>query len=182
MHVWPSDGLHSAYWGNFHSGTVDGAVTGRAGYPAISADLLDTADQARLLRQVDGHRVLGRDGYTIVVHDTPLATTGIALAPAAYTPTHSACYAELIVQRVSFEQNAMTGSQLGLLLSLREFGPDGGVSRSFMSSVHQHLPKMTHRSSAPVTVPEAEAEMHDAFQAGIDEFAAAYQRPPRPPR
>lgn len=60
LHVWPGSGLNSIYSGWFHGGIVNGAVTGRDGYPVVPTEPIDTPDQVELLAKAAPQNLLGR--------------------------------------------------------------------------------------------------------------------------
>ncbi|WP_374139493.1 hypothetical protein [Sphingomonas sp.] len=63
LHVWPGSKLGSVYSGWVRGGIVNGAVTGRDGYPRTPADAINTAEQAELLKQAELPAVLKLDTY-----------------------------------------------------------------------------------------------------------------------
>ena len=63
LHIWPSSGLRSVYYGWFHAGIVDGAVTGRQGYPPVPKDPLPSALQVELMDKFGVPHALGLPAY-----------------------------------------------------------------------------------------------------------------------
>lgn len=122
LHVWPSGELNSVYHGWFHGGIVNGAVTGRDGYPEVPADPLGAASQAALLDRAQPQMIIGRDNYKLVIHAQPLTSREIRTTPGRLTTDGAACYAELIVDDVFLQQDVFHGSYLKSSFRYRDFG------------------------------------------------------------
>ena len=166
LHVWPSTGLRSTYYGWFHGAIVDGAVDGRKGYPVVPADPIGSAVQAQLLGSLDLGALFRRPDYRIVVHTS--APLGGALNE-RLAASASPCYAELITQDVFFQQDIITGRYLRTLFRFRDFEGSSAPQRVFGTWTQTGLTAFPpqHEDNA-VT---AEAELHNAFQANLTMFA-----------
>lgn len=179
LHIWPSGPLNSVYSGWFHGGIVNGAVTGRDGYPAVPADPLGPASQVELLGGAQPHALIGRNSYRLVVHDTPLTSREIRTTPGRLTGTDVACYAELIVDDVFLQQDVFHGSFLKSSLRYRDFG-DGAVAaatptRVFGTWVKTGLKLFPPKEGADLAA--ATDELKKAYVQNLALFAAALNKP-----
>lgn len=171
LHVWPSSGLRSVYHGWFHGGIVDGAVKGRDGYPEVPADPLDTAQQLDMIRAAALQDVLLRSDYAVVVHDTPQSTVTIRQNPGRLSPSTSACYAELILEDVFFQQDVVNGGSLKTLIRFRDFGAADRFTRQFGTWTKTQL--LAFPPKEPAMNAEALAEIRGAFRSNLFQFAGA---------
>ena len=171
LHVWPSSGLRSIYHGWFHGGIVDGAVTGRDGYPEVPADPVDTAQQLEMIRAAALQDVFARHDYAVVVHDTPQSTVTIRQTPTRLTASTSACYAELILEDVFFQQDVVNGSSLKTLLRFRDFGAADRFAKQF--GTWTKTPLLSFPPKEPAKNAEALAEIRGAFRSNLFEFAGS---------
>jgi hypothetical protein len=169
LHVWPGSPLGSVYSGWAHGGIVNGAVDGRAGYPKVPADPLDTKSQAALLAAADLPHLLGLGSYTLVMHDTALPSRTLRATPGRLAPSSSPCYAELAVDDVTLRQDIVNGSWLMVLFRYRAF--DGGDQRDarFASWVKTPLDGWKNGQDRDTAV----ASLRAAFRADIGLFAKA---------
>lgn len=175
LHVWPSSGLNSVYHGWAHGGIVNGAVTGRDGYPPVSADPLATAAQLPLIREAAPETALGLAGYSVVVHPEALSSRAARTTPGRIAASQAGCYAELVVDDVVFRQDWVNGSFLTTMFRFRMFGPDSAPTRSFGTWVKTPI-KLTP-IKPPTDQAAADAEMRAAYRENFALFGAALQRP-----
>lgn len=175
LHIWPSSGLRSVYYGWFHAGIVDGAVNGRKGYPPVPKDPLPSALQIELLQKLDVAAKLGLQNYSPVWHSEPLDSRTIRTTPGRLTGSTSDCYAELIGDDVFFQQDVFSGSYLKSLIRFRAFGPGPAPTRSFSTWTRTQLtafpPKEDSQNEAAV------AELRDAFTNNISAFGVFLNKP-----
>lgn len=171
LHVWPSSGLRSVYHGWFHGGIVDGAVKGRDGYPEVPADPLDTVQQLAMIRAAALQDVFGRGDYAVVVHDTPQSTVAIRQNTARLASSTSACYAELILEDVFFQQDVVNGGSLKTLMRFRDFGAADRFARQF--GTWTKTPLIAFPPKEPAMNAEALAEIRTAFRSNLFAFAGA---------
>lgn len=176
LHVWPGSKLGSVYSGWVRGGIVNGAVTGRDGYPRTPADAINTAEQAELLKQAELPALLKLDTYRVVMHADALPSSVIRRSPSRIATSDSPCYAELIVDDVMMQHDAfVSGKFLKVLFRYREFGTDPAPTRAFGTWVQTRLVKF------PPALPEEEeaalAEIKLAFAKNITSFAAALRAP-----
>ncbi len=175
LHVWPSPGLRSTYYGWFHGGIVDGAVDGREGYPAVPADPIDSAAQAQLLGSLDLPALFHLPGHRLVVH-TPTSPGGVTGAPnGRLAASASPCYAELITQDVFFQQDVITGRYLKTLFRFRDFEASTAPQRVFGTWTQTGLAAFPSQREEDAVA--AEAELRQAFQANVTAFAAYLLKP-----
>ncbi|MCA1197443.1 hypothetical protein K9B35_05645 [Sphingomonas sp. R647] len=176
LHVWPGSKLGSVYSGWVRGGIVNGAVTGRDGYPRTPADAINTGEQAELLKAAELQTLLKLDTYRVVMHAEALPSSVIRRSPARIAASPAPCYAELIVDDVMIQHDAfISGKFLKVLFRYREFGRDAAPTRTFGTWVQTRLVKF------PPTLPEQEedalAEVRRAFSKNITAFAAALRSP-----
>ncbi len=175
LHVWPSSGLRSVYYGWLHGGIVDGAVNGRDGYPPIPKDPVPTTLQVELLSKLDLAGVLQLEGYRVVVHDQSLDSRTIRAATGRLATSTSSCYAELIGDDVFFQQDVFSGAYLKSLIRFRSFGPGNAPARTFGTWTETRLqifpPKEETQNVAAL------AELHGAFVKNIESFGAFLNKP-----
>ena len=184
LHIWPSGPLNSVYSGWFHGGIVNGAVTGRDGYPEVPADPLGSASQVSLLAGAQPHALIGRNSYRLVVHDAPLTSRAIRTMPGRLTSTDIPCYAELIVDDVFLQQDVFHGSFLKSSLRYRDFGdgtaPAATPTRVFGTWVKTELKLFPPKQGANLTA--ASDELKNAYVQNLTLFAAALNKPAKAKR
>jgi hypothetical protein len=175
LHVWPSSGLRSVYYGWFHGGLVDGAVNGRQGYPPVPKDPLPSALQIELLQKQDVAARLGLGGYKLVWHADALDSKAIRATPGRLTDSTASCYAELIGDDVFFQQDVFSGSYLKSLIRFRSFGTGPSPTRTFTTWTRTQLtafpPKEDSQNEAAV------AELRAAFTNNVKEFGGFLNKP-----
>lgn len=176
LHVWPGSGLNSIYGGWFHGGIVDGAVTGRDGYPVVPTEPVSTPRQVELLTKARPQMLLRQPDDRLVVHTEALASRTIRTGTARIDSSRAPCYAELIVDDVFFQQDVVDGSFLKVLFRYREFGTDAAPRRTFGTWVKTRLALLPPK---PETDPTAAAgELQAAFTHDVTLFAEALLKPP----
>lgn len=177
LHVWPGAGLNSVFSGWLHGGIVNGAVTGRDGYPSVPSEPISTQNQAELLAQAQPQMLLHRPEYRLVLHGDALPSRTIRTTATRIAPASSACYAELIVDSVVFQQDWVDGSFLKVLFRYRDFGTDPAPRRTFGAWVKTKLLLLPPKPGADMTA--AAAELRAAFSKDIALFATALAKPPK---
>jgi hypothetical protein len=177
LHVWPSQGLRSVYYGWFHGGINDGAVTGRQGYPPIPRDAIDTALQVKLLSEVGLPGSLGLGDYKLIVHEQALDSRTIRTTPSRVSPDGAECYAELIIDDVFFREDAFTGSFLQSLIRFRDFGRGTSPVRTFGTWVKTRLTAFPPKADAQNEA--ALDELKSAFVANTAQFGTFLNKPPK---
>jgi hypothetical protein len=179
LHVWPSGALNSVYSGWFHGGIVNGAVTGRDGYPDVPPDPLGAASQIALLDGARPHALIGRDGYRLVIHDQPLTSREIRTTPGRLTTDAAACYAELIVDDIFLQQDVFHGSFLKSSFRYRDFG-DGTAAATTPARVFGTWVKTELKLFPPkpgADLQSASNELKGAYVQNLSLFAAALNKP-----
>jgi len=179
LHVWPSGELNSVYSGWVHGGIVNGAMTGRDGYPEVRSDPLGAASQVALLDGAKPADLLGHAGYTLVVHDQPLTSREIRTTPGRLSTATAACYAELIVDDVFLQQDVFNGSYLKSSLRYRDFG-DGAApadvpTRVFGTWVKTGLKRFPPKPGDDVAA--AGDDLKSAYVRNLGLFATALNKP-----
>jgi hypothetical protein len=175
LHVWPGSGLGSVYHGWFHGGIVNGAVTGRDGYPQVPPNPIDTPAQRELLEAAQPQRLLQLDGHRLVMHDEALSSRVIRSTPGRIDPSASACYAELIVDDVMLQQDWVNGSFLRVSFRYRDFGAGQTPSRAFGTWVKAPLAGFSPKR--PLDADKLPEEFRSAFARNISLFADALRKP-----
>lgn len=175
LHVWPSSGLRSVYYGWFHGGIVDGAVNGRQGYPAIPKDPVPTSLQVELLSKLNLASMLQLADYRVVVHDQSLESRAIRAAPGRLSTSNSDCYAELVGDDVFFQQDVFSGGYLKSLIRFRAFGAGPAPTRVFSTWSRTKLIAFPPKEDAGNA--EALRELHAAYVSNIESFAAFLNKP-----
>jgi len=171
LHVWPSTGLRSVFHGWLHGGIVDGAVTGRDGYPEVPPEPLVTARQIALLETAGLDNLLGRPGYAVTIHPAPLTSVKIRQSRTRLIASQSNCYAELILEDAFFQEDFVNGGSLKMLIRFRDFGPGKGPMQQF--GTWTRTPLKLFPPKEPSQYQAAVAELEAAFRANLAEFAAA---------
>lgn len=174
LHIWPSSGLRSIYHGWSHGGIVDGAVTGRDGYPVVPADPLDTKSQTDLLQTSAIASKLGRQDYRIVAHTEPRSTVHLRQTRQRLTASPSHCYAELILEDVFFQEDFVNGASLKSLIRFRDFEGSDEFQKQFGAWTKSKL--VAFPPKEPAMNERALVELQSAFRANIDQFATALEK------
>lgn len=178
LHVWPGDTMHVTYLGWTHGSTVDGHEKGRVGYPAPPPNSMSLAHQRNLLTEANLPEKLGIPAYREIFHDTRPDAQTLRFTTGRLTPGTPACYAELIVDNVFYQQSVLSGRQLVLILRFRDF--DRGVAPKRVFS-----PVLTRDLSAPRSgesdydVTKSVEEIDKAYASLVDDFAKALRPSPR---
>lgn len=175
LHVWPGSPLGSVYHGWFHGGIVNGAVTGRDGYPKVPPNPLDTATQAKLLDESRPQVSLNRPADRLVLHTEALDSRTIRGTPGRLAAGTTGCYAELIVDDVTLKQDSFSGSFLSVLYRFRNFGTAAQPQRVFSTWVKTPLKTVTVEGTA--NFEAATDELHAAYRKDLTLFAAALNKP-----
>ena len=180
LHIWPSSGLRSVYYGWFHAGIVDGAVTGREGYPPVPKDPLPSALQIELMEKFGVPTALGLPAYKAIWHAEALDSRAIRSTPGRLSSSTAACYAELIGDDVFFQQDVFSGSYLKSLIRFRAFGPGPTPTRTFSTWTQTQLtsfpPKEDSQNEAALK------ELRFAFTNNINAFGGFLNKPQKKKR
>lgn len=175
LHAWPGSGLRSTYHGWFHGGIVDGAVQGRDGYKKLPDQPLPTARQFEILQAMPLAEIAGLPGYRVVLHDTALDSHTLRRTQGRLQPGAAACYAELAIDDVFFQQDIVDGRFLKVLFRFRQFEGDT-ASRSFGTYVQEKLIAFPPKTPADDAAP-ALAELGKAYEQVVRDFGAALGKP-----
>ena len=161
LHIWPSEHAHTTYFGWVHGGAVDGNRRGIKGYPNMYAEALDTAEQARLLAQVNWPVQTGEAGLQISVHATPTGTDDDRTRTTRLIAGSAACYRELIITSTIVENAAFSSQSVRVVALRKKFDGTTALPASFssMSMAKVDVPEKT--------VPEFDAKMRTAVQAAF---------------
>ncbi|ATY30773.1 hypothetical protein [Sphingomonas psychrotolerans] len=179
LHVWPSGELNSVYQGWIHGGIVNGAVTGRDGYPEVPPDPLGAASQTELLDRAQPQGIIGLHSYRLIVHPQPLTSREIRTTPGRLTTDGAPCYAELIVDDVFLQQDVFFGSQLKSSLRYRDFG-DGvapAVTPVRVFGTWVKTPLKLFPPKEGVDRKAASDDLKSAYVANLTRFAEALNKP-----
>jgi hypothetical protein len=171
IHIWPAEKLGSVFYGWFHGGLIDGAQTGRAGYPQIPADPLPLSTQVALLEDVQVDSMVTTARVTRIVHGEPLTSTAIRAGAGRLSDSTASCYAELIVESVKFQQDSFSGGWLNSLIRYRRFGSDAVPVQLFGTYTKTKLTRFPPDSEAEQAA--AEAELRAAYVSNIAQFSGA---------
>jgi len=180
LHVWPSQGLHSVYYGWVHGGINDGAVKGQNGYPKVDGAPLAIDQQHVLLADAHPERALDRSNYKLVIHTEALSSSDIRGATGRLSQSTSPCYAELIIEDVFFQQDVFSGSFLKTMVRFRDFGSATTPTRVFGTWVHTAL---AHVPANPGDAPQLAADdLQQAYRNNLSLFAEALNKPAKSAR
>lgn len=179
LHAWPANDLRSTYYGWMHGGIVDGAVQGREGYRQLPPTPLSPARQAEIMRAAPLADLLGLPGYSIIVHDEALDSRTLRQTPGRLIQAAPACYAELVVDDVFFQEDVFTGKYLKALYRFRSFAGEEQTRRfGAYSQVRLTL--------FPPATPDADGpafdELGTAYGQALSEFGTALNTPARKKR
>lgn len=174
LHVWPSEGLTSIFYGFIHGGIVNGGQQGQRGYPRVPADAMTAAIQAEQLADAAPQSLLNLPTYRLVVHAEALSSRTIRTTTGRITSESPACYAELMVDDVVLQQDWVNGAKLRVLFRYREFGAEPMPRHSFTTWADWDLDSFPPRTEADL--PRALAELRAAFHASVGVFANLHKR------
>ncbi len=181
LHVWPGNDLRSIYSGWFHGGIVDGAVQGRDGYKPLPSRPLTAERQLERLRGLPVAQLLGLNDYAVVLHEKPLDSRTLRTTAGRLAPDTGACYAELAVDDVFFQEDIIDGRFLKALFRFRKFDGDTVPSRSFGAYVQRRLTLFPPKT--PETDPQAGFdELVTQFGEAVTEFGQSLTKPPKTSR
>ena len=175
LHVWPGPALGSVYHGWLHGGIVNGAIQGRQGYTPITSNPVDSAEQVILLGAANLPQLMKLPSYKQVIHNQPLESTVLRSASARLSESIASCYAELIVEKVMFQEDVINGRSLKILARFRKFGTGQTVERLFgtwaQSSVRLFPPDKPEDDAA------AADELRTAYLGNLSIFANYLNNP-----
>ncbi|WP_404369791.1 hypothetical protein AB5I39_00210 [Sphingomonas sp. MMS24-J45] len=175
LHVWPGSGLSSIYSGWFHGGIVNGAVTGRDGYPTVPTEPIDTVNQVELLKAAKLNILIQQPNSRVIYHDVALPSRTIRTATTRIDPSTAPCYAEFIVDDVFFQQDIVNGSFLKVLFRYRAFGTGATPDKTFGTWVKTRLLLLPPKPDTDMAA--AATEVRSAFSNNVKLFAAALLKP-----
>lgn len=167
-------GFHAVYYGWVHGGTVDGALKGRDGYEQVPVDALQAATQLKLLATLKLDEITGLPGYKVVLHDQPLSTSAIRSTPGRHAADGASCYAELMIEDIVFQNNAINGKWLNVIFRFRDF--DGAQpKRTFGNYILERITVFPPKSDAELAA--GLKEMEQAYIAAVYDFGKALNAP-----
>lgn len=141
---------------------MDGAVNGRDGYRKLPPSPLPTMRQADVLRTIPVAQRLALAGYRVVVHDSALTSDAARRTAGRLQDDTPACYAELVVDDVFFQEDVANGRFLKVLYRYRSFTGET-LQRAFGTYIQTKLLLFPAKDEANA-------------QAALDELASAYDR------
>lgn len=159
----------------FTAELLNGAVTGRDGYPTVPTEPIDTVNQVELLKAVKPNIALQQPDSRVIIHDAALPSRTIRSATTRIDPSIAPCYSELIVDDVFFQQDIVDGSFLKILFRYREFGTDAAPRKTFGTWVKTRL--VLFPPTPATDMAAAAAELRSAFSNDVKLFAAALLKP-----
>lgn len=170
LHIWPSKGLRSAYYGWFHGGLVDGAVTGRDGYPPVPNNALGTDNQIEIIGKIDFSELNLSDPDTqIIVHNESLESRVIRKTEGRIDNSSAPCYAELIIEDIFFQQDAFSGKRLRTLFRYKDFESGDKLTFRYGSWFTSDLAAFPPANEAEVDA--AILEITEAFTNTLKDFS-----------
>jgi hypothetical protein len=175
LHAWPGPGLGSIFHGWWHGGIVDGAIKGRQGYTPISVNPIETSEQASLLAKTNLSELLKLSDYKQIVHDESLGSTVIRSASGRLSESISPCYAELIVEKVMFQEDMVNGRSFKILVRFRKFGASQTVERLF--GTWAQSPVKLFPAENQEDAEAASNEIRTAYLSNISIFAGYLNNP-----
>lgn len=176
LHVWPGGALRSTYHGWFHGGIVDGAIKGRDGYQSLPTEPLSTNRQLEQLRQIPLAEVVGLPGYTVVIHETALASHELRSTPGRLASKSTPCYAELAIDDAFFQEDIVNGRFIKVLYRFRQFDTADIPVRSFGAYTQEKLLLFPPKAPNEQIQPALE-ELGTAFAMTVRKFGAALTKP-----
>lgn len=176
LHVWPGNGLRSTYHGWFHGGIVDGAVKGRDGYRKLPEQPLPSLRQHEILNAMPLTEMLGLKDYAQVLHESALDSHTLRRTQGRLQQGGPACYAELVIDDVFFQEDIVDGRFLKALIRYREFGAGEAPVRSFGTYVQEKLTRFPPKTPDEDADPAID-ELGTAFAQVVQDFGAALNKP-----
>lgn len=174
LHIWPSSGLGSIFHGWIHGNIVNGAVTGRKGYPQVPTDPINTDAQRELLSHMPLADLLDLPKHRPVIHENALDSGIIRSTQARVSKSSSPCYAEFIIDDVIFQQDFATGRYLKIVFHFRDFGSATTPQRGFGTWARDKLTLFPAKGSE--SADAARADIQRAFRADVEQFANYLRR------
>lgn len=171
LHVWPTAGVNSMFYGWTHGSTVNAAAKGRKGYPAVPNDPLPPARQIELLQALPLEQLLERPAGQVIYHPQPLDRMA-ARRPGRHTDSIATCYGELIVGDIFYEEAVFSSRSLRTLFDYRAFnGEPGAAPTRFMTWAEQPLTLFPPKTDGDMSA--ALAEIGQVFGGEFRDFAQA---------
>lgn len=199
LHVWPADGMGRV------SQTAFNTTPSAAGLiPAIirrneqasdakaesqmkaqveSSGMLEPmapATQVEILKSLPLAELLGLPGHVVVIHDIPLDSRTIRTVKTRYTETAAPCYADLVVDDVTYSTAFASGRSLKSFFRFRDFGTQTAPVRSFGTWVETGLGVFS--VNPPNLSKAALDELASAYRNNVRRFSDLLRKRPPPSR
>ena len=194
LHVWPSDGMNSVRQRASESRVAGGALEGiikrteEAGAERADArargelagsevpEPMATSTQIELLKSLPLAEMMGLPNHRVVIHDTALDSRKIRTVKTRYIETAAPCYADLVVDDVTYSRAYANGQALKTFFRFRDFGTAAAAVRSFGTWVDT---KLRIFSLDPLNVsPAALEEVATAYRTNVTLFADLLRKRP----
>jgi len=167
LHVWPSSEAKSSYMGWFHGGAVNGDRRGIKGYPDLHGDVLSTAVQQQLLKEVDWPTLAELPASSVVVHDAPPAAADDLARTTPLIANAPECYGELIIHSVFVERAAFSATTVRVMVIAKRW-------QAKLSSPKTYSMMTDHRANFGTgDKPAVELSLKTAFISSVQQVLSA---------
>lgn len=174
LHVWPAQGLESATEGWIRNNTQNQTLRDTPGKSLGLADAIPPRAQLEAIGSLDLNEAFHLNGAKVITHADPLPPS-LAGAPVVRQSTATTpCYAELIIKRLVYARNALSGGALQSFFVFRQFAQ--GDVRSFTSMAD--TPLMIFPWKIPEDADRGRAELAKALRSDLLIFAKYWNKPP----
>ena len=174
LHVWPSPGLESATEGWIRNNTQNQTLRDPPGKSLGLANAIAPQAQLDAIASLNLVEAFHLNDAKVITHADPLppllAGAPIVRQSSATTP----CYAELIIKRLVYARNPLSGGALQSFFVFRQFGPTD--VRSFTSMAD--TPVLSFPWKVPEEAERGRAELANALRTDLLTFAKYSNKPP----
>lgn len=174
LHVWPADGMGSvrgrAFDGPFDGGVFPVAIKRSQDNHDAQAtaqfdaqpDPMAPSIQTDTLKSLPLAEMLGLPDHLVIIHDVPLDSRTIRTVKTRYVETAAPCYADLVVDDVTYAKAYAGARTLKAFFRFRDFRDQAAPVRSFGTWVDTKLKIFA-------------IDPPNFSQAALDEIVSAYR-------
>lgn len=173
LHIWPASGLESITEGWILNNTRNQVLRDAPGKVLGLADAIPPRAQLEAIASLDLNAAFNLDGAKVIAHPDPLPPSPTGAPVVRHAAATTPCYAELVIKRLVFARNALSGGALQGFFIFRRFGQDDVVSFTSMADT----PLTIFPWKNPEDQERGKTELSEALRSDLLMFAKYSQKP-----
>ena len=174
LHIWPAPGLESITEGWILNNTRNQILRDAPGQALGLADAIPPRAQLEAIASLDLNDAFQLDGAKVIAHPDPLPPSPTGAPVIRHASATTPCYAELVIKRLVFARNALSGGALQGFFIFRRFRQADVQSFTSMAD--------TPLTIFPWKIPEdqerGKTELSEALRSDLLTFAKYSHKPP----